>query len=120
MVALAVGLALLVGGGLLLYRLGRLAISRGRPPGTWIMGVMTAWALCWVIEKYALRLWLSHRFSPSGVAQAYPYVVAGTMLACLLAFGVGFFLLWRMPPTDHAWREKLDCIGQGEETDEAS
>ena len=114
MVAWGVGLLLLMGGGLLLHQLGRLAQRRGQPPGTWIMGVMTAWALCWVIEKYGLRLWLAQEVSAGPHMRLYLYVVGGTLLACMLAYGVAFLILWRKPPPESSWDEKLSRIGQGE------
>ena len=91
MVVLLTITAVLGIGGAMLWALARLAASRGESPIAWTLGLTLVWAFVWMLMRTS-RLLLGPE-TGTLYQRWYPWVIAGSILLCLMTFALYWYLL---------------------------
>jgi hypothetical protein len=112
-----VGLLLLIGGALL-YLLGLLAARKGASSGRWRLGMLMAWAACWVLERQIARIWNplpgAHEgaYGPPSLGWQHKalLILAATLAVCLLLYGGAVVYLAGRPDFSEL-EDAVDTIG---------
>lgn len=114
MIYLSILLGFLAISGILLARLGKLALSKGEQPRTWQLYALIAWGFMWAGERLLTEALGS--MLPQLITFRWAFVVM--MLAG--CWGIYMLLTDRLSkrPDRGSWQEKMDEIGEEIEVEE--